>query len=895
MSLPAASQLLPSVLKLTSAPSLQVKTLVYLITLRLAPSHPDVTLLSINSFQRDLSDSRPLIRGMALRVLSGLAVKMAAPLMQMAIAKSVRDPSFYVRRIAADAIGKCYDLERSSLPDLLPHLSTLLGDRHPSVLGSALLAFQCTTPHRHELLHPHFRRICTALVDIDEWNQPCALGVLAAYARVNLPRPTPEQTSRIADSEKAVPGRTRFGQSLDKDFDMLLARAEPLLSSRNPAVVLSTAHFYLSLLPISAAYLSAALPSPLLTLVRLHPSHAYLALLFIRRLHSLRADLFAFASHAHAFIPRSLVTAEPPYISAEKLDLLVDLCIADGGADAYKLALSELQEATLHRREDIVVSRGVRALGRIARRGGQDRMEKCIDVLLQVVKEHRAPAAASASASASASAPTVVHQAMIVIGELLGGGEGGGEGSESDRSRRGVRGDNGDDADEKSLARELGRGQILYKLSLLLFKNSDSAPASTSTSSSPPPPPRLAKTSITDHKGRSAIYHLLGQYCRSRVPVQDDAKAQTSTATLAETVLPELLRKSALHFERESTAVKLAILTFSAKLLVVAAGGDGGSDDSAAVSALHAHVLQLARCDAVFEVRDRARFYGSLTAGVAVPRGLVGGGDDDSENADPAAADADAAAGGVRLRREQVMMVLFGGGGDDLEVDENDDDNLGPQGKAVTSSSPPSVDASAILDPVFLASTTTPAPPPRSHRLPPWTADASTLPPSSVRDPTAAAAAVVSTTASTSALAVPSPPSAVRSLSSDQIIGGASSSSGTSTPLGAAGAGAGPSFVARTASPLAPPQGKGKYKDLDDFLNESSGDEEEVEEAEEEEEEESVSSSSEESSEVDDEEDEEETESESESESENEEDAALTAAPAGIPRISGELVQNQWA
>jgi AP-3 complex subunit beta len=237
-SLPASNHLFPSVLKLTSAQSLQVKTLVYLVTLRLAPSQPDIALLSINSFQRDLSDSSPLIRGMSLRVLSGLGVKMAAPLMEMAIAKGVRDPSFYVRRIAADALGKCFELASSTLPSLLPHLSSLLGDRHPSVLGSALLAFNCTVPDRYDLLHPHFRRICHGLVDIDEWNQPVTLRVLAGYARTYLRRPSAEETRTVLEgkAEKVVPGRSKWGTGLDKDLELLLSKAEPLLLSRNSAV-----------------------------------------------------------------------------------------------------------------------------------------------------------------------------------------------------------------------------------------------------------------------------------------------------------------------------------------------------------------------------------------------------------------------------------------------------------------------------------------------------------------------------------------------------------------------------------------------------------------------------------------------------------------------------------
>lgn len=846
-SLPAASRLFPSVLKLTSAPSLQVKTLVYLVTLRLAPSHPDEALLSINSFQRDLSDHSPLIRGMALRVLSGLAVTMAAPLMQMAIAKSVRDPSFYVRRIAADAIGKCYELSPSALPDLVPHLSTLLGDRHPAVLGSALLAYQSTVPAQYDLLHPHFRRICTALVDVDEWNQPTVLKILAAYARLNINAPTQEQASKVLDpkSEKIVPGRSKWGQDLDKDLELLLAKAEPLLSSRNPAVVLSTAHFYLSLLPLSSPF-HTTLVQPILSLIRLHPSQSFIALLFIKRVHALRPDLFA--ANNRAFLPRSIVSGESPFITAEKVDLLVDLSISQASTDSVKFALSELQELVLHRSEPLVVGRAVKALGRLAMSravADADMMDKCTDVLLSALKEHKRqqqqrPDDSSTGPSATANLPSIAHQAMSVLSQLI-----------TARS----------DADPASL---LVRGHMLYKLSHLLFK------PDTSSSDAK----LLLKSSVTDPKGRATIYWLLGQFCNSPIRVEDSSASTDAetTKSLASTILPDILRKSALHFCKESPEVKLAILTFSAKLVVTTAAGEGDNSATQAIATIHAHLLQLARYDASFDVRDRARYYKSLTSGVV----------DGKKEQDEEAQDDDVATAGVRLRREQVAMVLFG---------PQEEPSAAPEPSSSLSSSPSRTtttkDAGYLLDPqVIIPSSSAFISHSHQHAftLPQWQSDPSQLPPPSVRDasaPTAAAAA----------------PSSVASLSSDFLTSGSvSATTGTSTSASKA-----PSpLTTRTSSPIpsAPAvtrQGKGKYRDLDAFLDESSSESEESSS--------SSSSGSEEESEEEDEEEEEDSEDESEGEEEeadeesehDDDDAETRPMTTSIPRLSGEMTQNQWA
>ncbi|KAI6107877.1 Clathrin/coatomer adaptor, adaptin-like protein, partial [Pisolithus sp. B1] len=58
---------------------------------------PDLALLSINTFQKDLTDPSPLIRAMALRVLSGIKVPMIGHIVVLAIKKCAADLSPHVR------------------------------------------------------------------------------------------------------------------------------------------------------------------------------------------------------------------------------------------------------------------------------------------------------------------------------------------------------------------------------------------------------------------------------------------------------------------------------------------------------------------------------------------------------------------------------------------------------------------------------------------------------------------------------------------------------------------------------------------------------------------------------------------------------------------------------
>jgi AP-3 complex subunit beta len=231
------SEYFAQVVKNVASQNLEVRKLVYIYLLRYAEQEPDLALLSINTFQRDLNDSNPLIRAMALRVLSGIRVPMIGSIVVLAIRKCAADPSPYVRKAAAFAVPKCYrcapaprpqpvreqlterSLDAAHQPELIGVLETLLRDRSPLSLGSMPVAFAAVCPTRLDLLHPHYRRLCRTLADVDEWGQVNLLDLLLRYVRTMLARP-----------QDAGP------QDADPDLQLLLTCAEPLLMSRNPAV-----------------------------------------------------------------------------------------------------------------------------------------------------------------------------------------------------------------------------------------------------------------------------------------------------------------------------------------------------------------------------------------------------------------------------------------------------------------------------------------------------------------------------------------------------------------------------------------------------------------------------------------------------------------------------------
>ena len=102
------SDLFPHVVKHVVSPDMEVKKLVYVYLVRYAEDQPDIALLSINSFQKDLKDPSQFIRASALRVMSSIRVEVIVPLIMLAVKQTITDMSPYVRKVTAHAIPKVY-------------------------------------------------------------------------------------------------------------------------------------------------------------------------------------------------------------------------------------------------------------------------------------------------------------------------------------------------------------------------------------------------------------------------------------------------------------------------------------------------------------------------------------------------------------------------------------------------------------------------------------------------------------------------------------------------------------------------------------------------------------------------------------------------------------------
>ncbi|ODA77866.1 hypothetical protein RJ55_06468 [Drechmeria coniospora] len=361
-----------SVVKNVASPNLEIKKLVYIYLIHHAEHEPDLALLSINTIQKSLSDSNPQVRALALKTMSGIRVPVISQIVSLAIKKGAVDMSPNVRKAAALAIPKCYRLDPSQAPQLVEHLSTLLGDKQHSVAGAAVASLLEICPDNIDLVHRHYRNLVRKVVDMDEWSQLALMRLMTYYARRCFARPrqsrdapqgdAPQAQGATMDDFYAEPAAEPMhqpssqSQSLHPDLSLLLTSVRPLLQSRNSAVVVAVARCYLEI--GTADYLSLAV-GPLVALLRGAHDIRQIALYNTVSVCLVRpADFVKYASH---FLVKSTDTAP---VWELKLEILA-LIFPHSPTQLKSLILKELEHFSRGSNKTLV-REAVRAIGRCA-------------------------------------------------------------------------------------------------------------------------------------------------------------------------------------------------------------------------------------------------------------------------------------------------------------------------------------------------------------------------------------------------------------------------------------------------------------------------------------------------------------------------------------------------
>lgn len=237
------SDFYPHVVKLVGASSLEVRKMVYMFLVQYADHDAttrELSLLSINSFQRGLADPEQLIRALALRVLTSIRVPDILQIQILGVQKCASDKSPYVRKCAANALAKLNDQCRTDQQQqqMLVDVMKKMLDTEDStmVLSSAVIAFVEICPERLSLLHRSYRKLCNQLADIDEWGQVVIIDVMQRYCRQFFCAPKGIGSAEAIDAERRVV-RTVHGIQIAAAAAASAINATPEVTTAPPTVL----------------------------------------------------------------------------------------------------------------------------------------------------------------------------------------------------------------------------------------------------------------------------------------------------------------------------------------------------------------------------------------------------------------------------------------------------------------------------------------------------------------------------------------------------------------------------------------------------------------------------------------------------------------------------------
>lgn len=137
----ACGALFPDVVKNVATSSIELKKLTYIYLVQYADFNPQLALLSINSFQKDLGDRSQIIRASALRALSSVKSVEIIQIVMKSIRTALSDGSSYVRKTACACAVKVFEVDMDQFIPLREMVLKALNDRNTSVVGSAVVSF----------------------------------------------------------------------------------------------------------------------------------------------------------------------------------------------------------------------------------------------------------------------------------------------------------------------------------------------------------------------------------------------------------------------------------------------------------------------------------------------------------------------------------------------------------------------------------------------------------------------------------------------------------------------------------------------------------------------------------------------------------------------------------
>ena len=162
-----------------------VKKMVYLYITTYAAAQPELSLLAINTLQKDCRDEDPMTRGLALRSFTALRLDNVTEYLPPVVAAGLKDMSPYVRKTAVMACIKLHRLAPEMITDLdvVNKLYDMLRDRDPQVVANCICALNeiLQSEGGMAINKPIIHHLLNRMRDFNEWAQCIVLEMVARY------------------------------------------------------------------------------------------------------------------------------------------------------------------------------------------------------------------------------------------------------------------------------------------------------------------------------------------------------------------------------------------------------------------------------------------------------------------------------------------------------------------------------------------------------------------------------------------------------------------------------------------------------------------------------------------------------------------------------------------
>ena len=162
-----------------------LKKMVYLYLCNYAEQNPDLSIMAVNTLVQDCKNQDPMVRGLALRSLTGLRVSNITEYITAPVQAALVDQSGYVRKTGVVGILKMHHVSPELVADgeFVDKLYDMIGDRDPAVSMNCLVVL--TELLREDggiaINQPIVHHILGRIRQYNEWGQGIVLSIASKY------------------------------------------------------------------------------------------------------------------------------------------------------------------------------------------------------------------------------------------------------------------------------------------------------------------------------------------------------------------------------------------------------------------------------------------------------------------------------------------------------------------------------------------------------------------------------------------------------------------------------------------------------------------------------------------------------------------------------------------